>query len=228
MALAFSLLAGTLLAQTPADSAQKPVLAPRIIPQDFPAHRPETDPLKGSDSSAYIATVTPFGLQFYSSVSLEGTVSRRFTAGASLTQTWKEIKGTKMELFGRYYLLTDAPSGLYLQAKGGLGAFTHDFKPTFVGPSETPIQDVRKFYATFYSAGVGYQYIFGSKNNWVIDFSVSYQGSSINPDDFIHSYSPVKPITFQESRIDHSSYVNKYGPAGHFIPALSFGYVLVK
>jgi hypothetical protein len=202
------------------DTAQKAANAPRIYPQGYVKHH--------GDTSAFVASITPMGLQIYSSLHLEGTINKNFSAGGSISQYFKEITGTKIELFGRYYIINPAPNGFYVQTRFGIGAFSHDFNPTYIGPAENPITDIKKFYGYFGGAGLGYQLVFGKNRNLVLDVNASYQLSTIKKSDFIHTYGIVKPLTFQEGVIDHQNYVDQYGPAGKILLEVSFGYVLVK
>lgn len=132
-------------------------------------------------------------------IGYERVLTNQFTAGGVVDYYYGIYPGIKLEPFGRWYMGSEAPKGLYLQGRLLYGSFSHEF----ITGTKT------SFSAMGGGVDLGYQWIMGKQNNLLIDLSLGVQKM---------------PIVNEETDWDNVIFYST-GPGGIFNPHLSIGYV---
>jgi hypothetical protein len=147
-------------------------------------------------------------------VAYEVPVSDVFSFGSTAAYYFGSYPGFKVEPFARFYIGGEAPSGLYLQAKGAYGSFNPEL--IFWSPSLTA-SFIEKKSVSSVGGGLdlGYQWLSGKNKNIAIDISLGAQfmkdiNSSIIKNNVEYSSANIGFLTT--------------GPGGIFNPKLSIGY----
>jgi hypothetical protein len=147
----------------------------------------------------------------------EVPVSDVFSFGSTAAYYFGSYPGFKVEPFARFYIGGEAPSGLYLQAKGAYGSFNPElifFAPNFFSNASAIIEK-KSVSSVGGGLDLGYQWLSGKKKNIAIDISL---GAQIMKD--INSSITKNNITYTSENIGFLT----TGPGGLFNPKLSIGY----
>jgi len=147
----------------------------------------------------------------------EVPVSDVFSFGSSAAYYFGSYPGFKVEPFARYYLGGEAPSGLYLQAKGAYGSFKPElifYAPNFLNNLQA-ITEKKSVSSVGGGLDLGYQWLSGRNKNIAIDISL---GGQFMKD--INSSITKNNVTYTSENVGFLT----TGPGGIFNPKLSIGY----
>lgn len=147
----------------------------------------------------------------------EVPVSDVFSFGSSAAYYFGSYPGFKVEPFARYYIGGEAPSGLYLQAKGAYGSFKPElifYAPNFFNNLQA-ITEKKSVSSVGGGLDLGYQWLSGRNKNIAIDISL---GGQFMKD--INSSIVKNNVTYTSENVGFLT----TGPGGIFNPKLSIGY----
>jgi len=150
-------------------------------------------------------------------VAYEVPLSDVFSVGATGGDYFLKYPGLKLEPFLRYYIGGEAPSGLYLQARGAYGSFSPEliyYAPEFFS-NLSAITEKKSVSSMGGGLDLGYQWLSGRNKNIAIDISL---GAQIMQD--VNG-------TIRRNNVEYTSAnvgFNSTGPGALFNPRLSIGY----
>lgn len=148
----------------------------------------------------------------------EVPVSDVFSFGATAAYYFMKYPGWKLEPFARYYIGGEAPTGLYLQARGAYGIFNPEliyYAPGFLGGNFDAITEKKNVSSMGGGLDLGYQWLSGRNKNIAIDISL---GAQIMKD--INRTITRNNVAYTSENVGFLT----TGPGGIFNPRLSIGY----
>jgi len=148
----------------------------------------------------------------------EVPVSDVFSFGSTAAYYFGSYPGWKLEPFARYYIGGEAPSGLYLQARGAYGMFNPTliyYAPGFIGGNLDAITEKKNVSSMGGGLDLGYQWLSGKQKNIAIDISL---GAQVMQN--INGTVTKNNVTYTSENVGF----NSTGPGGIFNPRLSIGY----